>query len=463
MESQSESIRILTVHKSKGLEYPIVFLPGLSFPSGGYRDDFKYHRDDGKLVVELEKTASDDAKAKGAMEEEEEDARVLYVALTRSASRCYLYHAPVKISSNARVPAQVRMMRSWATDGNTSGTEGNSLVKEASAWVDALGGRAEYNLFTTNQQKRSNSENDEITCSKLVDLQSESWDENRKIPDAKIVESFSGLSKQVGFDGRDLDGTDEGQWQQEDIIAKENQPIFNFPAGAHAGNFMHDVFENLNFSDSSGWKELISKKLDDHQFDSKQWSPVILDMVHQVMGTELEQGFCLNLLNVTDRLEEMEFYFPVSSGFLPELAQHLPAHSKLKKYLDRISADECMRIEGDGYLKGLIDLTFRKDGKFYILDWKSNKLSGSSKGFDDKEIEREMLTHHYVLQYHIYTVALHRFLQSRMKGYRYERNFGGVYYLFVRGMRKDTDRGIFYDLPDLETVQTLEKFLISDQ
>ena len=246
-------------------------------------------------------------------------------------------------------------------------------------------------------------------------------------------------------------------------ITEENQPIFKFPAGAHAGNFMHDVFEHLNFSDSSAWKELISKKLDDHQFDSKQWSPVILDMVHQVMDTELEQGFCLNLLNVTDRLEEMEFYFPVSSGFLPELAQHLPAHSKLKKYLDRISADECMRIEGDGYLKGLIDLTFRKDDKFYILDWKSNKLSGSSKGFDDKEIEREMLTHHYVLQYHIYTVALHRFLQSRMKGYRYERNFGGVYYLFVRGMRKDTDRGIFYDLPDLETVQTLEKFLISDQ
>ena len=180
----------------------------------------------------------------------------------------------------------------------------------------------------------------------LVDLQSESWDENRKIPDAKIVESFSGLSKQVGFDGRDLDGTDDGQWEQEDGMAVENQPIFKFPAGANAGNFMHDVFEHLNFTDSSGWKEFISKKLDDHQFDSRQWAPVILDMVHQVMGTELEQGFCLNLLKNTDRLEEMEFYYPVSSGFLPELAQHLPSHSKLKKYLDRIRADECMRIEG---------------------------------------------------------------------------------------------------------------------
>ena len=85
LESQSESIRILTVHKSKGLEYPIVFLPGLSFTFGGYRDDFKYHREDGKLVVDLKSTASEDAKEKGSEEEEQEDARVLYVALTRSA------------------------------------------------------------------------------------------------------------------------------------------------------------------------------------------------------------------------------------------------------------------------------------------------------------------------------------------------------------------------------------------
>ena len=463
LESQSESIRIMTVHKSKGLEYPIVFLPGLSFAFGGYRDDFKYHREDGKLVVDLRSTASESAKDKGSQEEEQEDARVLYVALTRSASRCYVYHAPIKISSKVRVPAQVRMMGSWATSGNDSETEENSLVNQSITWVDALNGRAEYNLFTANQQKKSNFHDVETDDSGLIQLQAESWDKNRKIPGSKMLESFSGISKQVGFDGRDLDSVEEGEGQQEDFIGEEELPIFKFPAGANAGNFMHDVFENLNFSDPSGWEELISKKLDDHQFGSKQWLPTILEMVNQVMGTELEKGFCLNLLKKSDCLEEMEFHFPVSSGFLPELAQYVPEHSKFRKYLDRINADECSRIESDGYLKGLIDLTFRKDGKYYILDWKSNKLNGTSEGFGQKEIEREMLTHHYVLQYHIYTVALHRFLGSRMRGYSYERNFGGVYYLFVRGMKKGADRGIFFDLPDLETVQALEKFLVSDQ
>ena len=463
LESQSESIRILTIHKSKGLEFPIVFLPGLSFTSGGYRDDFKYHREDGKLVVDLKKSASEKAKEKGNLEEEQEDARVLYVALTRAASRCYVYHAPIKISSKARVPAQFRMMRSWGAEEKDSDNKENSLVEKASVWVDELGGSAEYKEFSPKQSEGTDYEKDDPNDSDVLDLQSELWDEKRKISGAKIVESFSGLSNQVGFDGRDLDCVQEGQGQQEDLIGLEQMPIFNFPAGANAGNFMHDVFEHLDFSDSSNWEKYISKKLEDHQYESKKWTSAIYEMVTEVMQTELEKGFSLSLLKKCDRLEEMEFYFPTSSGFLPELAQRIPQHSKLKKYLDRINAEDSRKIEGDGYLKGLIDLSFRKNEKFYLLDWKSNKLGGTNEGFGKNEIEREMLTHHYVLQYHIYTVALHRFLLSRMKDYSYERNFGGVYYLFVRGMKKGTDRGIFHDLPDLETVQILEKFLVSNQ
>ena len=126
-----------------------------------------------------------------------------------------------------------------------------------------------------------------------------------------------------------------------------------------------------------------------------------------------------------------------------------------------MNREDCRRIEGDGYLKGLIDLTFRANGKYYVLDWKSNKLGGRTEGFGDNEIEREMLTHHYVLQYHLYVVALHRFLLSRMKDYSYERNFGGVYYLFVRGISEGSKNGIYFDLPDFNTIQALEDFLVS--
>ena len=108
------------------MEFPIVFLPGLSFTSGGYRDDFKYHREDGKLVVDLKKSASEKAKEKEIWRKSRRMLESSMSALTRAASRCYVYHAPIKIFSNARVPAQVRMMRSWGAEEKDSDKKENS-------------------------------------------------------------------------------------------------------------------------------------------------------------------------------------------------------------------------------------------------------------------------------------------------------------------------------------------------
>ena len=223
---------------------------------------------------------------------------------------------------------------------------------------------------------------------------------------------------------------------------------------------MHDLFEHLTFSNSSEWETFISDKLKQHQYDSRKWTTTILGMVSKVMSTELHRGFSLQKLQEHDRLEEMEFHFPMVSGFLPDLTNSLPADGILKRYLTRLNEEDFRRIRTDGYLKGLIDLIFRVNGKYYLLDWKSNKLGAQARGFGQQGVEKEMLTHHYVLQYHFYVVALHRFLRSRMMDYSYERNFGGVYYLFVRGMNPGSKNGIFFDLPDPKTIQVLEDFLI---
>jgi len=466
LESQSESIRILTVHKSKGLEYPIVFLPGHSFLPSQKGDSISYHCKDGKLVVDLKKTADEDAKALARLEEDQEDARVLYVALTRSAGRCYVYHAPIGFSKNSKIPAQVRMMRSWGERADPAETDDpgspddDTLGGSVGQWIDELGEQADYQTFSANQPE-SEEEVDSIEeDSREDELQAASWDLSRKILRGRIVDSFSGLSKQVGFDGRDLDGITEEKELQVDFLGEEKDPIFKFPAGANAGSFMHDVFEYLDFSDSSKWEDLIVGKLKHHNYDSKKWTPVILRMVEQVMAAELEPGLSLNKLDRIDRLEEMEFHFPMSPGFLPELADSLPESSLLGKYLGRLNRDDCRKIEENGYLNGLVDLIFRSNGKYYVLDWKSNKLGGRAEGFGTKEMEKEMLTHHYVLQYHLYVVATHRFLSSRMKDYSYERNFAGVYYLFVRGMKVGSENGIYFDLPDLGTIEALENFLV---
>ena len=146
------------------------------------------------------------------------------------------------------------------------------------------------------------------------------------------------------------------------------------------------------------------------------------------------QGIRLNGIHKSD-LAEMEFYFPLSPGFLPDLADHLPKDCILRKYLSSLNRNDFNKIEEKGYLKGLIDLIFRGNGIYQVLDWKSNLLSDRYEGFAGPQMEKEMLSHHYVLQYHLYVVALNKFLESKIDDYSYENNFGGVYYLFVRGMQ----------------------------
>ena len=94
-----------------------------------------------------------------------------------------------------------------------------------------------------------------------------------------------------------------------------------------------------------------------------------------------------------------------------------------------------------------------------MLDWKSNKLGGSSEGFDPRKLRGNAHPSlHFA--YHLYAVAAHRFLKYRMMDYSYERNFGGAYYLFVRGMKVGSEKGIYFDLPDLRTIEALKAILL---
>lgn len=467
LESDSEAIQILTIHKSKGLEYPIVFLPGLSFPSGKKDPFFKYHREDGKLVIDSASTARPEARNLGSREEEEEDARILYVAVTRSASRCYLYHAPVKISANAKLPAQVRIMNSISS-GNQGASgehlaglnEKNQISDPVNEWMEKKSVAVQYGEIESSREV-DQSKDFGVEEKPETPLEREIWDSARKISGANLVESFSGLTKQVGFDGKDLDGVVFDEFSRGFNKSSEEASIFNFPAGANAGNLMHDIFENLEFADSSTWKRLVSEKLVEHKFDSTKWSSIVLKMIDNVMTCELPGGIRLHAIGKSDRLAEMEFHFPLSPGFLPDLADHLPKDCILRRYLSSLNRNDFNEIEQQGYLKGLVDLIFRKDGVYHVLDWKSNLLSDRYDGFAGPQMEKEMLSHHYVLQYHLYVVALNKFLESRTDEYSYENNFGGVYYLFVRGMQVGSNCGIYYDLPSVETIRTLDAFLSS--
>ena len=109
-------------------------------------------------------------------------------------------------------------------------------------------------------------------------------------------------------------------------------------------------------------------------------------------------------------------------------------------------------------MKGFIDLVFEQEGRFYFVDWKSNWLGPDSGWYARENIAREMARNFYNLQLSIYAVALHRYLQRRLRGYEYEKNFGGAFYIFLRGIDpKKPDTGIFFTRPQCTFVEQLDQ------
>ena len=113
-------------------------------------------------------------------------------------------------------------------------------------------------------------------------------------------------------------------------------------------------------------------------------------------------------------------------------------------------------------MKGYIDMVFRHQGRFYLLDWKSNYLGPTLDHYNQSSMQETMAANYYILQYHIYTVALHQYLRYQQPDYRYENDFGGVFYVFIRGVNefKSPEHGVFYDRPDPDLIHSLGQSLI---
>jgi exodeoxyribonuclease V beta subunit len=180
------------------------------------------------------------------------------------------------------------------------------------------------------------------------------------------------------------------------------------------------------------------------------------------------------------RLSELEFYFPLQpisreklTGLFREagIAGHanrytVEVSSGVEKVTDPgMFAESLKRLRFDpvrGFLKGFIDTVFRYEGRYYLIDWKSNFLGARKEDYHRDRLLTAMTEHDYILQYHLYVLALHRYLLFRQPGYDYRSHFGGVYYLFLRGMNPawGADYGVYRDRPSAELVELLCREMI---
>jgi len=245
--------------------------------------------------------------------------------------------------------------------------------------------------------------------------------------------------------------------------AIEEQPsdektIFSFHKGAVAGTFLHSIYEEIDFQQCSKQdiKDVLEKRLPLVGYDLS-WVSCLTDFVDQSLDVELAtqsslDSFSLRDISAANRLVEMEFVFPFAQINRQQVNQLLVKHDVLAA-----KAGLLMFEQVEGMLKGFIDLTIRHNNQYYVVDYKSNYLGANLEDYHINAIEQAMVEHRYDFQYVLYTLALHRFLRSRLPDYDYDQHVGGVFYLFLRGLQAQSQTGIFYTKPDKVLIEQLDE------
>lgn len=434
LESDEDAVRIVTIHKSKGLEYDVTFYPyARKEPWRGGNEFLKFH-EGSDLVLDLAKTA-EHKKIRGG-EELAESVRHLYVALTRAKHRSYVVWQEDKRKSKAGLTwlfAREDSAEKFAAAGsaNTAGDAAAYFSESETVSVEGLPDREGQPIARPLVARKGF---DARVFSGEIDR---SWD----------TVSFSSLAKGrlVEPETPDYDST-ETALEIEPLLPA--QGIHAFPGGTRAGTCLHKILEELDFSDPTQIAPLVKRKL--KNFRISGFDEVIVEMLTRLLHTSLPLAD-FPLGEITQRLPELEFTFPINEVTAPKL-QALFDHTngEIPAVIGRLQFQPTR-----GFLKGFIDVVFEHRGKFYFVDWKSNWLGPDATFYRSENLAQAMAKNFYTLQLSIYTVALHRFLQQRLPGYDYEKNFGGAFYIFLRGL--ESGGGVFSARPPLKFVEQLEE------
>lgn len=461
LESDEKAVKILTIHVSKGLEFPIVFCP---FLWGGVFDssDTVVAHEGYELVADFGSDKFEEHRRAAMDESLAENVRLLYVAVTRAKYRCYvawgrfryaessalayLFHSPAKAPGSSSYEDLAGIMETISDSEMIEKIQ--SLVSEGCIDL-VIGPVEEYAVDYT----RTTIEADQFSCRTMKAAIESDW----------RVTSFSSLidGHESSPEYPDHDSSDEPvQLRGEESTAKSS--VFAFPKGADPGTFLHSVFEKVNFAenDAEKRKELVVRLLKSSVYDIK-YADMVCNMVTTVINSELSEGIRLSGLQPGNWVQEMEFYFPLKSINSKSFARFFKTFGISSRVdLGRV-ADSLNFQSVKGMLLGFIDLVFCHGGKYYIIDWKSNFLGLQLDNYSQDNLIREMERKLYPLQYLIYTVAVNRYLERRIPDYSYDTGFGGVYYLFLRGIDNALpNNGIYFDRPDAALVKELSQCLI---
>ncbi|MEB3791902.1 UvrD-helicase domain-containing protein [Acinetobacter sp. IK40] len=468
--SSEAGVQLMTIHQSKGLEYKIVFLLGANKAFSEMQKSLNFstaeiqHPETGQVRTQRVVAVADknflqqaelDQHQQRALAEQN---RLWYVALTRASHRVYAVFEPEKGDKN-----RFSGLAFWKNQGDA--------FQHPCCADEALVLERPYATYQQQGKQK-------------FPLAAQPLPEQRFYARGKT--SFSYLAQHLKHKANRVDrlaniNADFEQAEDELHLASSqalasSQPIAwikqYFPKGTLAGNFLHEIFEQIDFQRPETWIEEIRRRFKNtyqslwvelleqyqQQFPEQtqpeqQLYEWIADWLQDVLVTPLNQGFQLKQLLAGQYLSECPFYLALSDRVL--------AMQRVQQLFEEygIHMPELLEARSARYLNGSIDLVYFDGQRYHIADYKSNYLGTAQADYQHEQIAESMSLSSYWLQAALYLVALHRYLGVKLQNYSIEQHLGGASYLYLRGMNGQAQQGCLYWKPEDEFILRLDAIL----
>lgn len=477
LESDARRVKVITIHKSKGLEYPLVLLP---FISGwrhidGKQKQVPWWHESGQYIEASDNKIFPAAWEAANDQRISEDLRLLYVAVTRATHALWLGVAPLR-SGNSNSPQLERSALGYLLNGGQK-------LSNSQAVQQALEELAQHSSNITLQDAPPATSN---TYREAVTEQLEAARARPRLGQLNNwwIASYSALEYEsqplliktpttsrddYPEHSRDKTTAELLDENTETSSTEQDQLMHHFPAGSVWGTFLHSLLEwaavqELRTPDKQRIRGFAAAALNDPLRDDQLLRRCKLRQIESFaqplsdwLKSFLQQrwqtpGFALVDLQPSQIAVELEFLISSHSVDTRRLDQLVQQHTLQQADRPAVKANQL-----NGLLKGFIDLVVEHQGQYYVLDWKSNRLGTSDRDYSPQALQQAMLKKRYDLQYVIYLLALHRQLQARLPDYDYDRHMGGAIYVFLRGTHNPDSQGLFCDRPPRELIEQLDQ------
>lgn len=506
LESDENLVKVITIHKSKGLEYPYVFLP----------------------FVSLYKKLTSPATAEEIEQQLYESIRLLYVALTRAKHALFMTVTEInkEFPSNSanRDPHNISaisfllgrksnedlamQLKNWQSSEFISVEKPPKVSNMAYQSQSSL--EQNHRPAAINQRTHSNRwwtasfsaiskgvasysdtalMHDPLALERLEESHTENqttpedWDEPRPYQQAQVRSTSSPTVSQPASNESDKNSVTFDKQSSLPSLLSASHSLNDIKGGAELGTMLHDLLEWQAHHDwilarvpesitVLSWQQLqdhpaLMEQVVDHQ-DYLKWllhfeSKLALNKIelhqfgtinrwlYQVITNDFdvrtENPFRLAALQRWQIWPEMAFTLPIKKLNAQRIDAWVSAYLHPKEPRPALNY-----LPLEGMMTGFMDLVVLHDNRYFILDYKSNKLED----YSTASMTQGMLHHRYEVQYTLYILALHRLLQVRLKDYRYEQHIGGAIYLFLRGIEQNS-QGLYFHLPDFALIDALDQ------